>query len=180
MHGIVHKTLEAYVTDRTDADTWDTVLERAEIEPTLYLPVSTYDDREIDTILETVSGMATQDRPAIERDFGRTLAPELLSTFDAHVRDEWDAFDLLERLESVRDAVDAASDGTELPAVAGTRESPDCVVVTYHTQREQNYCDLAHGLLEGIVDSAAGDATVTKTGCVSDGDEACAFRVDRD
>ncbi|ELZ15913.1 Heme NO binding domain protein [Natrinema thermotolerans DSM 11552] len=177
MHGIVHKTLEEYVVERTDDDTWDTIVERSELEPQLYLPVSHYDDDEIDAILETLSGMATQDRAAIERDFGRRLAPELLSTFSAHVGSDWDLPELLVGLEDVYDDIETATDETSLPKLSCTRES-DHAIVTYDTHRDRQYCGLAHGILDGLVAAFDADATVTKTDCVADGADACRFRVD--
>src|SRR6056297_1580675 len=148
MHGIVHKTLKEYVVDRTDDETWDTIVDRAGLEPTLYLPVSYYDDAEIDAILETLSGMATQDRRAIERDVGRTLAPDLLSTFSAHVSPDWEASDLLAELERVYDDVETATDDVSLPAISSRHEF-DHGVVTYETHRDTTYCGMAHGVLEG-------------------------------
>ena len=178
MHGIVHKTLKEYVVDRTDEKTWETILDRADLEPSLYLPVSTYDDHEIEAILSTLSSMATQNRRQIERDFGRTLAPELLATFNAHVRDE-ELFVLLERLETIVADVDAATNDTTLPSVSGVRDGDDTVRVTYRTHREPTYCGLAHGVLEGITRAFDADATVTERTCVDDGGEACVFLVER-
>ena len=177
MHGLVHKTLKEYVVDRTDDDTWDTIVDRADLEPTLYLPVSYYDDAEIDAILETLSGMATQDRRAIERDVGRTLAPDLLSTFSAHVSPDWEASDLLAELERVYDDVETATDDASLPAISSRLES-DHGVVTYETHRDTTYCGMAHGVLEGVVAAFDGDATVTETACVDDEADKCRFRVD--
>jgi predicted hydrocarbon binding protein len=177
MHGIVHKTLKEYVVARTDDDTWDTIVERSGLEPKLYLPVTHYEDGEIDAVLETLSTMATQDRRAIERDFGRTLAPELLSTFSAHLRRDWELPELLESLETVTDDVEAATEGTVLPALSCHRES-DAAVVTYESGRDTRYCGLAHGILEGIVAAFDADATVAETACAGDGADACQFRVD--
>lgn len=176
MHGIVHKTLKEYVVERTDDGTWDTVVEQSGLEPQLYLPVTNYDDAEIDAILETLSTMATQDRREIERDFGRTLAPELLSTFSAHIRRDWDLPELLAGLEDVHGDVDTATDGATLPELSCTRE-PDHAIVTYDTHRDHQYCGLAHGILDGLVAAFDGDATVTKTACVDDGDGSCRFHV---
>ena len=177
MHGIVHKTLKEYVVDLTDDDTWDTIVERADLEPTLYLPVTRYEDSEIDAILETLSAMATQNRREIERDFGRTLAPELLSTFSAHFRRDWGLRELLGSLERVTDDVETATDDASLPDLTCRLES-DHAVVTYEIDRDPHYCGLAHGILEGVVAAFGGDATVAETGCVDDGDDACRFRVD--
>lgn len=167
MHGILHKTLEEYIVDRTDEDAWDAILDRADVEPTLYLQVSHYDDREFDAVLETVAAMAAQDRRAIERDFGRTLAPELCSTFGAHVRPEWGVRDLLVALEDVYEEIGDANERTTLPDVSTEREGDD-VVVTYRTLRDGHYCGLAHGVLEGLVAAFDADATVTERTCARD------------
>lgn len=176
MHGIIHKTLENYIVDRTDEDTWETIVDRADVEPTLYLQVSHYDDREIDAILETLAGMATQDRPTIERDFGRTLAPELVTTFGAHIRNDWGVLDLLTALEGVYDEIDSANDETTLPDISTQRDG-DEVSVTYRTRRDRHYCALAHGVLEGLLAAFEADGTVTEQTCVRDGDEDCRFLV---
>ena len=176
MHGILHKTLEEYIVDRTDEDTWETIIDRADVEPTLYLQVSHYDDREIDAVLETVAAMAAQDRRTVERDFGRTLAPELLSTFGAHIRNDWEVRDLLLAIEDVYAEIGDANAETTLPDVAAEAEDDD-VVVTYRTPRDDHYCGLAHGVLEGLVAAFGADATVAERACVRDGDEACRFLV---
>lgn len=177
MHGIVHKTLEEYVVERTDDDTWDTIVEQSDLEPRLYLPVSHYDDEEIDAVLETLSGMASQDRTAIERDFGRRLAPELLSTFSAHINHDRDLPALLAGLEDVYDDIKTATEETSLPALSCTLES-EHAIVTYDTHRDRRYCGLAHGILEGFVAAFDADATVTEADCVEEGADACRFRVD--
>ncbi|THE64605.1 hypothetical protein D8Y22_12315 [Salinadaptatus halalkaliphilus] len=174
MHGVVHKTLKEYVVDRSDEATWEAILERTDVEATLYLPVSTYDDRDIDVILETLSTMAVQNRRQIERGFGRRLAPELLSTFGAHVDTDWPLPTLLECLGTVIDNVDDATADTALPTIT-TRRDGDDILVTYRSDRD--YCGLAHGVLEGLVGEDETTTTVSKRDCVHDGAEVCSFRV---
>lgn len=176
MHGIVHKTLKAYVVDRTDEETWNRLLERADVEAALFLPVSYYDDADLEAILEAVTAAAVQDRRQIERGFGRRLAPELLSTFGAHVRDDWDLLALLASIESVLESVDAASEQSTLPDVSGHRDG-QAAVLSYRSRRDRHYCGLAHGILEGLVEEAEETATVSKRECVDEGADACTFRV---
>lgn len=180
MHGIVHKTLKEYVVERTDEETWATIVDRADIEPTLYLPISYYDDDEIDAILATVSEMAIQDRRAIERGFGQTLAPELLQTFNAHINADWGLEGVLTSLETIYQNLGRSADEMSLPEISCTPEpADDAVVVTYRTHRDHHYCGLAHGILEGVVAAFDGDASITKTACVDDTDsDACRYRVD--
>ncbi len=176
MHGIVHKTLKEYISEITDPDTWTTMVDRANIEPKLYLPVSHYDDAEIDALLSVFAETRVQDRETIEQDFGRRLAPALVSTFDAHIRDEWGLFGLLEGIETVTKSVDKTTSGTTVPEV--TCELTDSgAIVTYRSQR--NYCQLAHGILEGLGETYEVDVEVTKETCIHDGDEACTYSVDR-
>ena len=174
MHGIVHKTLEQYVIDRSDEETWDRIVERAGVDATLYLPVSYYDDADLEAILETVTDLAVQNRRQIERGFGRRLAPELRSTFAAHVDDDWTLREVLEHLEAVIASVDTASDETTLPDIE-TRRDEDGVLVSYRSER--GYCGLAHGVLEGLVDDYDEQATVSKRTCAEGDDDACTFLV---
>lgn len=182
MHGIVHKTLKEYVVEKANEETWETVVDRADVEPRLYLPVSHYEDEEVDAILEVLATMATEERGTVERDFGRALAPELLSTFKAHVRAEWGLKDILGSIETIADSVDGAVKEGSVPEVsASTDEAADAAVVTYQTHRERVYCGLAHGILEGLVAEFGADATVTKETCLEDPDgEHCRFRVEFD
>ena len=176
MHGIVHNSLKSYVVEKTDDETWNAIVERAGVEPTLYLPVSHYDDAEIDSILEELASMAVQDRPAIERDFGRTLAPELYSTFDAHLDGEAGLLELLASIEAITANVERTTEETTLPDVICTREHDRTVVVRYDSHRD--YCDLAYGVLEGLVAEFDAEATVTERACTRNGADDCAFRVE--
>ncbi|MFC4439829.1 MULTISPECIES: heme NO-binding domain-containing protein [Natrialbaceae] len=175
MHGIVHKSLKSYVVAKAGGETWDTIVEQADIEPTLYLSVSRYDDAEIDAVLEALASMAVQDRPAIERDFGRSLAPELCSTFDAHLDDEAELLEGLTSLEAITATVERTTTETTLPSVT-CAEDDRAVVVRYDSHRD--YCDLAHGVLEGLVAESDAEATVTERVCVRNGAGDCAFRVE--
>ncbi|MEY7850211.1 heme NO-binding domain-containing protein [Natrarchaeobius sp. A-rgal3] len=174
MHGIVHKTLKEYVVERADEASWNAIVDRAGLEPSLYLPVSHYDDEEFEVILETLSAVAVQERPQIERSFGRMLAPAFLSTFNAHVRADWALSDLLESLESITNAVDAAADETSVPDLSTKREGED-VLVTYRSPRW--YPDVAHGVLEGVVAEFDTDAAVVVVEDRDDAEGVCTFRV---
>ncbi|NGM68865.1 hypothetical protein G6M89_07545 [Natronolimnobius sp. AArcel1] len=176
MHGILHKTLEEYIVDRTDEETWETIRERAGVEPTLYLQVSHYDDDEFEAILETLASMATQDRAAIERDFGRTLAPAIRSTFGAYSKADWGILELLANLEAIYGEIAAGNDNLTLPEVSTERDG-ETVQLTYRTPRDRHYCHLAHGILEGLVTDFDADAAVEKQACYHDGNDCCEFTV---
>lgn len=174
MHGIVHQTLKRYVTDRAGADGWDAVLDRAGVEPTLYLPVSHYPDEDVTAILETVAAMSGTDLTAVERDFGRTLAPELVGTFRAHLGSDPDPFDVLERLDEIYDDLRAADEQLEPPPVECER-SGDALRVTYRSPRD--HPGIAYGILEGLFETFEVDATVSPVSSLERGAESYVFEV---
>jgi hypothetical protein len=121
MHGILHKSLKNYVGENMGEDVWDDVLERADIDPKLYLPVSHYPDAELVDAIAVIAEMTGHDQPSVERDFGAYVAPDLLSTFKAHVRDEWSTFDLLAGPPHIYEQIEAQNPDTTPPDVTINR-----------------------------------------------------------
>lgn len=175
MHGIVHRTLNEYVVEKTDEDSWDAVCERAGVESQLYLLVTHYPDEEVQQVLDTLAEMSGYDRRLLERDFGRRLGPELLDTFRAHLRDDWDLETLLAELESVIAEVEDKKEETTVPEITVELEN-STATITYRSDRA--YCGLAHGVLESIVGEFDEAATTAKTACVDDGADRCRFTVE--
>ncbi|MFC7213881.1 heme NO-binding domain-containing protein [Saliphagus sp. GCM10025334] len=178
MHGLVHQTLKTYVVEKTDEASWAVVLERSGIDPRLYLPVSHYPDEEIATILETVAELSGHEVAAVERDFGRTLAPALLQNFRAHWREDWSLVDLLEALEEIAAALAAKSAENRPPTV--TCESTESgLQVTYRSHRD--HPAMAHGILEGLAREFEADVTVTRVETErTDAETRAVFRLDGD
>lgn len=148
MHGIIHRSLKQYVVDRTSEDGWETVRDAAGIESRLYLPVSQYPDEEVAAILATVSELTGHDEPAIQRDFGRYFAPQLLDTFDAHVHRDWDALDAVASLEKIYPQVIDKDGDVDSVDVSTRRSNGDTVVVHYRSTRK--LCPMLEGLIEGV------------------------------
>jgi hypothetical protein len=113
MHGILFKYLKACVESEYGPDAWEAAMDRAEIEPKLYLPVTEYPDDEAFALLEGVTSVTDADERELLEDYGERLAPELLDTFEAHVRDDWDLFDLLTHSDNEVFAVFYSEDGDD-------------------------------------------------------------------
>ncbi|MFP9190089.1 heme NO-binding domain-containing protein [Natronosalvus vescus] len=176
MHGLVHQTLKTYVVDKTDEASWTVVLDRAGIDPQLYLQISHYPDDEIPKVLETVAQLSGHERTIIERDFGRTLGPALLQTFRAHWRNDWSYPQLLSGLEAITDEIRSKDNDTEPPTLS-CMQAGDGLRVTYRSSRD--YPAIAHGVLEGMAREFNVDVTVTRleTRRVN-GDTECVFLVE--
>ena len=174
MHGIVHKALEEHVDENVEGVDWDGISDRAGLEPKLYLPVSHYPDEEVTAVFEALASSTGSDEASVQRAFGRHLAPELLSTFKAHVRDDWATREVLLALEIVYERVGAQNDETDLPDVSTGQEGDD-VVVTYRSERE--LCPLAEGIVLGIADHYGDDVELDQPACTRDGADHCTLSV---
>lgn len=177
MHGILHKSLKTYVAENMGEDVWDDVLERADIDPKLYLPVSHYPDTDLTRSLSVIAEMSGHDESAIQRDFGAFLADDLLSTFKAHVRDDWTTFDLLEGLPGIYEQIEAQNPETTTPDVSTERLSEDVAVVEFRSERD--LCTLGEGIVIGVGEELDDPCKVTQELCTRDGEDHCEFHVER-
>jgi predicted hydrocarbon binding protein len=177
MHGVVHRELKEYVDERIDDGAWERVRDAAGIEPKLYLPVSHYPDEEFTALIDVIAGLSGHDRETVLTNFGRFLAPELLSTFRSHVRDGWDALDLLEGLPAIYERIDGGDDEADLPTVNCDRVVSDMVVLTYRSERE--LCHLGVGILQGIGDEYDENLSIEQDQCRHEGDDRCEFTIER-
>jgi len=177
MHGILFKHLKEYVESEYGHETWEAAMAEAGIEPKLYLPVTRYPDDEAVRLVEGVVAATDTTEPALLRDYGERLAPELLDTFEAHVRDDWDALDLMEHAGNQVFTVLYSEDGDGDEVVAA-REDEDTVVVEYASALE--LCELATGVLRGIGATHGPPVRVTEGACMHDGADRCEFTVRRE
>lgn len=174
MHGILFKQLKTYVESEWGEDAWTDAMDAADIEPKLYLPVTDYPDEEaerlVDGIVE-VTGVRENDLLA---DLGEHMAPALLDTFKAHIKEDWDLMDLVEQADHQVYAVLHAEDGD---SVSTEREDEDSVRLEYDADLEM--CALARGVLVGLADEHGVDVDVSENACMEHGADACEMRVRR-
>lgn len=174
MHGILFKRLKGYVTEEFEEDAWASAMEAADIEPKLYLPVTDYPDDEAVRLVDGVVEVTGVDEETLLAAFGESLAPALLDTFEAHVRQDWDALDLLEHSDNEVFTVFHSGGGDDTFSV--TREGPDAVVVEHGPLLS---CELTKGVLRGLGEAFEESLTVSEGACVADGADACELTVRR-
>jgi len=178
MHGIIHKSLKGFVETRMGDDAWEEIMEESGIEPKLYLPVSHYPDEELHAIFGTLAERTDGTERALQRAFGAHLAPSLLDTFKAHVRDDWTTLDLLDNLETVYEQIRTGSGETDPPALDTVRVDEDTVEITYRS--DHRMCSLAKGIIDGIAGEFDETVTVREGACLLDGDDRCDLTVVRE
>lgn len=173
MHGVILKGLKDHVSAEYGAETWSEVIEQADIEPKLYLPVTTYPDEEWVELIETTVDVVGVDRETLLGDVGGTVGPAMLETFRAHVRDDWDGMDAIEHLDSLFEELSDSGDETA-PRVVTKRSGPDTVALSYQSDHADPA--LVSGLLRGIGDQYGESVTVEEHESAPGG---CQFRVSR-
>lgn len=176
MHGILFKYLKEYVESEYDHDAWEAAMDVADIEPKLYLPVTEYPDDEAVRLIDGVVEVTGADEQELLSSYGERLAPELLDTFEAHVRDDWTVLDLMEHTDNEVFEVLYSEDGDD-DEVVSSRSDGDTVVVHYASALEM--CELAKGVLRGLAAARDVDVTVTEGPCMHDGADHCEITVSR-
>jgi predicted hydrocarbon binding protein len=176
MHGILFKYLKEYVESEYDQDAWEEAMEVADIEPKLYLPVTEYPDDEAVRLVDGVAEVTGADQHELLEAYGERLAPELLDTFNAHVRDDWGPFDLMEHTDNEVFEVFYSEEGDD-DEVAASRPDRDTVVVHYASALEM--CELAKGVLRGLAHTRDVDVEVTEGVCMHEGADHCELTVSR-
>jgi predicted hydrocarbon binding protein len=176
MHGILFKYLKEYVETEYDSDAWEAAMDAADIEPKLYLPVTEYPDEEAVRLVDGVVEVTGADEQELLSAYGEELAPELLDTFEAHVRDDWGLFDLLEHPNNEVFQVFYSEDGDD-DEVTAAREGPGTVVVHYASAMEM--CEFAKGVLRGLAATRGVDVDVSESACMHAGADHCEITVSR-
>jgi hypothetical protein len=175
MHGVIHRNLKQYVEDRMEDGAWEQVRDHAGVEPKLYLPVSHYPDEEFHALVDAIAALSGHDESTVLENFGAFLTPDLLDTFKAHVRDDWDALDLLANLETVYEQIERQNDENALPNVHSDRVVSDMVVLTYQSDRD--LCPMGRGVVEALGEQYDQALTVEEEKCQRADADHCEFTV---
>lgn len=176
MHGVIFVQLKKYVDTRVSPDAWRPLLVNAGLPGKLYMAMNTYDDAELVALVTTASAMTNIPAPALLRDFGSFIVPDLLKMYRAFMKPEWRTLDVIEHTEShVHTRVRAMTKGAMPPFLEATRTSAKSVTVHYRSPRK--LCAVGEGIIEGIAGHFGERVTMTHDTCMLRGDAECAIAV---
>lgn len=179
MHGIVLYALKKFVHDAYDEQAWEAIVDRAEIDRTLFVPVTDYPDEYVFELVGAAADLTGQSERAIQYEFGRWIVPTLVETYGVHVSGDWGGLDLVANVEEYIHEALRAKQLSEFapPGIGAERLGDDRVRVRYASDREM--CDLARGILDGVAAFYDEDWTVEEHRCMHDGAARCEFTVRR-
>ncbi|WP_440770535.1 heme NO-binding domain-containing protein [Natronorubrum sp. DTA28] len=178
MHGIILKTLQAFVVDTYGEDAWLTIQREADIEEKVYVPVTVYPDGDVYEIVRTAGELTDQSPRTILSQYGKWVVPALLETYDLHIDDEWDGLELIANIQQFHTSL-RTRDMTTLttPRIRSERVSDHHVRITYDSDRK--LCDVARGAIQGVAAQFDEELVAEEQTCMHEGDDACRFDIRR-
>ncbi len=178
MHGIILKTLQAFVVDTYGEDAWLSIQREADLEEKVYVPVTVYPDRDVYELVHTAGELTDQSPRTILAQYGKWVVPPLLETYDLHIDDEWDGLELIANIQQFHTSL-RTRDLTTLttPRIRSERIDENRVKITYDSDRK--LCDIARGAIEGVADHFDENLVYKEQTCMHDGDDACRFDIRR-
>lgn len=108
--------------------------------------------------------------------FGHFVAPSLMKMVRSSIRPEWDAFDLLERTETViHMVVRAQNPEAAPPELECERVGPKQVRIVYRSDRK--LCGIVPGIVRALGEHYNQKLSVTETTCMLRHDPCCRFSI---
>ncbi|WP_226480408.1 heme NO-binding domain-containing protein [Natrinema amylolyticum] len=178
MHGIILKTLQAFVVDTYGEDAWLAIQEEADIEEKVYVPVTVYPDGDVYEIARTAGELTDQSPRTILTQYGTWVVPALLETYDLHIDDEWNGLELIANIQRFHTSL-RTRDMTTLttPRIRSERIDENRVRITYDSDRR--LCDVARGAIQGVAERFDEELVAEEWTCMHEGDDACVFDIRR-
>lgn len=176
MHGTIFTELQKYVTTKLGADAWKALLRESAVPTRVYLPIREYPDAELVALVATASRITEIPVPALLKDYGEFIAPDLIKMYRAYINPQWKTLDLLEHTEEqIHVRVRDDHKGASPPYLTTTRLSPTEAMVHYTSTRK--LCAVAEGIALGIARYYGETIELTQERCMHRGDQTCEIRV---
>ncbi|WP_254761829.1 heme NO-binding domain-containing protein [Natrinema marinum] len=178
MHGIILKTLQAFVVDTYGEDAWLAVQRDADIEEKVYVPVTVYPDGDVYEIARTAGELTDQSPRTILTQYGEWVVPALLETYDLHIDDEWQGLELIANIQQFHTSLRTRDMTTvTTPRIRSERIDENRVRITYDSDRK--LCDVARGAIQGVAERFDEELVAEERTCMHEGDDACRFDIRR-
>jgi hypothetical protein len=175
MKGIVFNLLEEAVTKEFGEDTWDQLLDAANLSGA-YTSLGSYDDGEVFALVGAASqalGLPPQD---ILRWFGQRAMPLLATRYPGFFSGHADARSFLLTLNNIiHPEVQKLYPGAITPVFDFGASDGGAMVIGYSSPRK--LCALAEGFMLGAAEHYHEQAAITQPQCMHDGAAKCVFHV---
>lgn len=175
MHGLIFSELKKYVETKFDAETWDTLQEKAGLKGNLYLAASVYPDNDLLSLMATACQMTGMDAKTILEDFGDFIAPDLIRQYSFLIKPDWTLVDFLCNTEDTIHKIVRFHPGVAPPQLIVRRLADDRVTISYDSKRKM--CALLKGIVKGAAKHYNKTVSIVESRCMLQGDPECTVHV---
>jgi hypothetical protein len=171
MKGIVFNLLEDVVTEQLGPDTWDQLLEAAQLDGS-FTSLGNYPDEHLLKLVGAASAALNKPPADIVRWFGVHAMPLLAKKYPALFEKHQATRPFLLTLNSIiHPEVRKLYPGADAPDFDFDTSSAEVLVMGYHSKRRM--CALAEGLIEGAANHFGETVTILHPLCLNRGDASC-------
>jgi hypothetical protein len=170
MKGIIFNLLQETVTAEFGEDTWDNLLDAAQLDG-VYTSLAHYPDEYLVKLVDAASKALNLPPDAIVRWFGVRALPILAKKYPAFFRQPSTRPFILSLNSIIHPEVRKSFPGATPPDFEFDTSSPEVLVMVYRSQRK--LCALAEGLIEGAAGQFDETVHIHHPECMHRGDAAC-------
>ena len=175
MKGIVFNLLEECVRSEHGEDTWDALLDAAQLDGA-YTSLGSYPDADLVALVGAASQALDTPEDEIVRWFGRSALPLLAERypqfFEPH--DSTRPF-LLTLNDIIHPEVRKIYPGADVPEFDFDTSSDEVLVMEYRSAR--GLCAFGEGLIEGAATKYGERVAIEQPTCINRGDPSCVLRI---
>lgn len=175
MKGIVFNLLEEVICRQFGEDTWEALLEAAEIDGA-YTSLGSYPDEDLMRLVTAASTKLAISAEEVVRWFGIHALPLMAERYGKFFHGHTSTRSFLLTLNGViHPEVLKLYPGADTPEFAYNVSSEDYLVMEYKSQRRM--CAFAEGLIIGAAAYYGEEVLLTRPKCINRGDEQCLFHL---
>lgn len=175
MKGVVFNLLQEVVSAEYGEDTWDSLLDAAELDGA-YTSLGSYPDAELGRLVVAASQALRLPADDVVRWFGRNTMPLFAERYPALFTKHANSRSLLLGLNDViHPEVRKLYPGADTPEFAYDASSPDTLLMEYRSERR--LCAFAEGLIYGAGDHYGETVEIARPKCVKHGDGFCVLAI---
>ena len=174
MKGVIFNLAEQVVTDAYGADTWDGILDRADLDGA-YTTLGNYPDEQLYAIIGAAAAMLGVDSQVVVRQIAEGAMPLLATRYPAFFEPHTTTRPFLLTLNDIiHPEVRKLYPGADVPVFGFEEQGEDVLLLEYRSHRR--LCALAEGFILGAARHFGQVATVEQTACMLQGAPACLLR----
>ena len=176
MHGLILTELKRFAGAQLGHASWQGLLQEAGLEKRLYVPGGKYPDSEVMALVGGLAKATGKDPQDLLMEFGRFIAPTLMSAYKPFIKPGWRTLEMIEHTEeNIHRAARLHDPSATPPRLQVRRVNPEQVVILYDSHRK--LCSVAKGIALGVAEFYGERVEISDLTCMLRGKPTCTIAV---